>query len=111
VTDPGPGFVAVSVSVELLPAATVPKFSVCGRLSVPYCGCWMLGPALTPWQPTRNSKAAKSNTAIAHDLSFHPTSFFIVCIVNFETASLDTDGGAQWRRSVTPVLQSAASPR
>lgn len=30
VTDPGPGFVALSVRVELLPAATVPKLSVCG---------------------------------------------------------------------------------
>ncbi len=65
VTDAGPEFVAVAVRVLLLPAATLPKFSVVfARERVVGC-CCAEEPVLKPWQPTRNAKPATSSNALA----------------------------------------------
>ncbi len=58
-TDADPEFVAVTVRVLLLPAATLPKSSVAvSRERVLEC-CWPEEPAaLTPWQPTRKVRPA-----------------------------------------------------
>jgi hypothetical protein len=65
VTDPGPELVAVADRVLLLPAATLPKFSVAvARERVP-SWTWLEEPALTPWQPARKVRAARSSNAPA----------------------------------------------
>jgi hypothetical protein len=66
VTDAGPGFVAVTVRVLLLPAATFPKSRVVlSRERVLDC-CWPEEPAaLTPWQPTRKVRPARRSNAPA----------------------------------------------
>lgn len=60
VSDAGPEFVAVTVRVLLLPAATLPKSRlVDSRERVLDC-CWLEEPAaLTPWQPTRNVRPTR----------------------------------------------------
>lgn len=77
VTDAEPEFVAVTVRVSLLPAATLPKFRVAApKESVLLC-CWPEGPpALTPWQPVKSVRPTASSKAPAT----FPRCFWEICL-------------------------------
>ena len=60
-----PEFVAKTVRVLLLPATTLPKLRLAApKESVLDCP-EELPPALTPWQPVKTARNAKSNNALA----------------------------------------------
>lgn len=57
-----PEFVAVTVSVLLLPGATLPKLTAVPSARFPIC--WLEPPLeLKPWQATMNASAGMSRTA------------------------------------------------
>jgi hypothetical protein len=63
VIDPDPEFVAVTVTVFVLPATTLPKSILAfARDRFPICGEVSLGglPALSPWQPAKKERPNRS---------------------------------------------------
>jgi hypothetical protein len=61
VTDAAPVFIALTVMVLVLPAATLPKLRLlAGTERLPTC-CCSVCPALTPWQPTSEARTARSS--------------------------------------------------
>jgi len=79
VTDAEPEFVAVADRVLLLPAVTLPKFSVAvGRERVPDC-CWSEWlPTLKPWQPARKVRLARRSTLGTFRRCFKESAFAAV---------------------------------
>ena len=64
VTETGPEFVARTVKVLLLPAATLPNVKL-ALASERVLVCWPVPPALTPTQPTSPAVLATSNNTAA----------------------------------------------
>lgn len=91
VTEVGPELVAVADRVLLLPAATLPKSRVADCRERVAC-CWLEGPALTPWQPTRTMRLARRNNApAAFPRCFEQIpSGFVLCIVSHGTVPTDS---------------------
>jgi hypothetical protein len=58
-----PEFVAVTVSVLLLPGATLPKLTALPSPRLPICCCDPEPEELKPWQPTITASASMSRTA------------------------------------------------
>ena len=83
VTDVVPEFVAVTVRVLLLPAVTLPKSTLrLPKEREPVC-CWPEPAALTPWQPTRQMRTAKSSNALAASPKYLAEDFLarFLCII------------------------------
>lgn len=91
VTDAGPELVAVADSVLLLPAATLPKAKVADCRERELC-CWLEGPALTPWHPTREMSPARRNEAPAAFPRYFEQILagFVLCMVSHGTVSTDS---------------------
>lgn len=89
VTELGPEFVAVTVRVLLLPAATLPKLRVVAERERVVLCTWTEEPTLTPWQPARKMRpATRSNAPASFPRCFEEIAFAgVLSIVSHGTVA------------------------